>query len=71
MKKAPFLFALPTQQPPTEKVLNFNMIFHDSTKKYAMSLRRTSKDLKFFLPSFLPFRQNYLKILTKTPIPVS
>ena len=50
MKKAPFLFALPTQQPPTEKVLNFNMIFHDSTKKYAMSLRRTSKYLKF-LPS--------------------
>ena len=22
------------QQPPTEKVLNFNMIFHDSTKKF-------------------------------------
>ena len=25
------------QQPPTEKVLKFNMIFHDSTKKYFLS----------------------------------
>ena len=38
----------------------------------AISLRRTSKDLKFFfLPSFLPcaLRQNFPKILTKTSIP--
>ena len=25
------------QQPPTEKVLKFNMIFHDSTKKLSFS----------------------------------
>ena len=26
------------QQPPTEKVLKFNMIFHDSTQKKTFSL---------------------------------
>ena len=28
------------QQPLTEKVLNFNMIFHDSTKKNSFSKRQ-------------------------------
>ena len=33
------------QQPPTEKVLKFNLIFHDSTKKYIFS--KTSKLAEF------------------------
>ena len=60
------------QQPLTERVLKFSMIFPDSTPIFkcdvlAIALLR----IKIFLPSFffLPFRQNHLKILTKTSIP--
>jgi hypothetical protein len=34
------------QQPPTEKVLNFNMIFHESTKIKSFSKQQNSADFK-------------------------
>ena len=37
------------QQPPTEKVLKFNMIFHDSTKKYFCSKHQNKAILVFKL----------------------
>ena len=34
------------QQPPTEKVLKFNMIFHDSTKKFFVSKHQNKATFK-------------------------
>ena len=35
------------QQPPTEKVLKFNMIFHDSTQKNFFSKHNNKAEFKF------------------------
>ena len=35
------------QQPPTEKVLKFNMIFHDSTQKKIFSKHRNKAEFKY------------------------
>ena len=42
------------QQPPTEKVLNFNMIFHDSTKKYFSSKHHNKAGFKNLDDSEVP-----------------
>ena len=34
------------QQPPTEKVLKFNIIFHDSNKKYVLAKYQNKAEFK-------------------------
>jgi hypothetical protein len=44
------------QQPPTEKVLKFNMIFHDSTQKKIFSKHRNKVEFKYLKSSVLIFQ---------------
>ena len=82
LPKKPFgLFDLPEVNEPVKKPTEWTIEREAGlrTSKFyfiflsAMSVRRTSKDLNFFLPPsfFLPceLRQNYPKLLTKTSIP--
>ena len=40
------------QQPPTEKVRKFNMIFHDSTKKFVRSKHQNKAEQPHFINIF-------------------